>query len=435
MAIIPQVSMFSWENDIENLGDNERLRFVLEHMPDEALVEELEKERGRGRDDYPVRAMWNLFISMVVFGHGRQADVLRELSRNVQLRWLCGFGDGKTPKAYTMSRFVSKLKGHQKEVLNIFVILSDKLYDLLPGFGEILAIDSKWTWSLANRKTKRKNPDGRSETDAAWGKKRYSGVDSDGNEWSKEEECFGFKTHLLVDAKYELPVAFIITSANESDVVCGKALLKKLAKKRPHVIRRCNYLTGDRAYDDTELIEWLQEAKQSIKPVIDKRSMWKTETEKEIEGCPGRYYDEQGNVYCYSAEKGERHQMVAIGYDNERKAQRHRCPFNHYGVSCSESATCQLPKTIRVPLSTDVRIFTEVGRTQYQWKRIYASRTAVERVNSRLDVSFGFEIRRVRGKDKMELFATIAFAVMNALAVGSIKENRPERMRSLIRAS
>lgn len=62
MAIIPQVSMFSWENDIENLGDNERLRFVLEHMPDEALVEELEKERGRGRDDYPVRAMWNLFI-------------------------------------------------------------------------------------------------------------------------------------------------------------------------------------------------------------------------------------------------------------------------------------------------------------------------------------------------------------------------------------
>jgi hypothetical protein len=128
-------------------------------------------------------------------------------------------------------------------------------------------------------------------------------------------------------------------------------------------------------------------------------------------------------------------QLGVAGYAKEGKAQRHRCPFNHYGVSCSESATCQLPKTIRVPLSTDVRIFTEVGRTQYQWKRIYASRTAVERVNSRLDVSFGFEIRRVRGKDKMELFATIAFAVMNALAVGSIKENRPERMRSLIRAS
>ncbi|REJ27107.1 MAG: transposase, partial [Caldibacillus debilis] len=37
MAIIPQLSLFSW-NEIEELGDLERLRLVLENMPDEAFM-------------------------------------------------------------------------------------------------------------------------------------------------------------------------------------------------------------------------------------------------------------------------------------------------------------------------------------------------------------------------------------------------------------
>jgi len=433
MAIIPQISMFSWENDIENLGDNERLKFVLENIPDEALVLKLEKDRGRGRDDYPVRAMWNMFIAMIVFGHGRVASILREMRRNVQLRWMCGFEDGQVPTESAASRFLSKLKSNQVEILDIFVTLADSLYDILPDFGEALAIDSKWVWSSANRKSSRNNPDSRSEIDAEWGKKTYSGVKSDGEKWSKEMKCFGFKIHLLVDTKYELPVAFIVTGANESDIVCGKKLLGELAIDRPHVIQRCKYLTADRGYDDTDLIRWLQHSKQDIKPVIDKRTMWKIEEEKEVVGCQRRYYNEHGEVFCYSFDKGERHLMVAIGYDEERKAQRFKCPALHYGVTCSELDTCELAKTIRIPLSTDARIFTKVGRTQYQWKRIYASRTAVERVNSRLDVSFGFEIRRVRGKPKMELFSALAFAVMNALAVGCIKTGKLDRMRSLIK--
>ena len=55
MAIIPQLSLFTWD-EIEELGDLERLRLVLEHMPDEHLMQKLEQKRGKGRDDYPVRA-------------------------------------------------------------------------------------------------------------------------------------------------------------------------------------------------------------------------------------------------------------------------------------------------------------------------------------------------------------------------------------------
>ena len=56
MAIIPQRTLFSWE-EIEPLGDLERLQLVVETLPDEDLMRTLETARGRGRDAY--RAMWN----------------------------------------------------------------------------------------------------------------------------------------------------------------------------------------------------------------------------------------------------------------------------------------------------------------------------------------------------------------------------------------
>lgn len=44
MAIIPQLRIFGWK-EIGELGDLERLRLVLEYMPDERLRRQLEKER------------------------------------------------------------------------------------------------------------------------------------------------------------------------------------------------------------------------------------------------------------------------------------------------------------------------------------------------------------------------------------------------------
>ena len=78
MAIIPQQTFFVW-NEIEKLGDLERLRLVVEHMPDEELMQTLEKERGNGRDDYPIRAMWNSILAGVVFEHPSNESLIREL--------------------------------------------------------------------------------------------------------------------------------------------------------------------------------------------------------------------------------------------------------------------------------------------------------------------------------------------------------------------
>ncbi len=66
----------------------------------------------------------------------------------------------------------------------------------------------------------------------------------------------------------------------------------------------------------------------------------------------------------------------------------------------------------RISLEEDPRVFTPVARQSYKWDRIYKARTSVERVNSRLDVSYGFENHTVRGIDKMELKCSLSLMVM-----------------------
>ena len=57
MAKIIQQKIFRWK-DVEASGELERLRMVIEEMPDEELMKVLESERKGKRDDYPIRAVW-----------------------------------------------------------------------------------------------------------------------------------------------------------------------------------------------------------------------------------------------------------------------------------------------------------------------------------------------------------------------------------------
>lgn len=83
MAIITQKKLFGWK-EIEDLGDLERLYLVLNYLPDEKLMRVLEEERDKGRDDYPVRAIWNSILAGVVYEHRSVQSLRRELKRNGQ---------------------------------------------------------------------------------------------------------------------------------------------------------------------------------------------------------------------------------------------------------------------------------------------------------------------------------------------------------------
>jgi hypothetical protein len=69
------------------------------------------------------------------------------------------------------------------------------------------------------------------------------------------------------------------------------------------------------------------------------------------------------------------------------------------------------------------------GRNRH---REYAHRTAVERVPSRLDVSFGCALHTIRGLAKMQARCSLALWGMLGRAPGRIRQQHPELLRSLV---
>ena len=273
MAIIPQPRLFGWE-EIEKLGDLERLLLVFRNLPDEKLMQQLERERGYGRDDYPVRAVWNSILAGIVYQHPSVESLRRELTRNGQLRFICGLRGNDVPPEWAYSRFFKKLFEHRQLVDEIFNTLVKQCCEELPRFGCNLAIDGKAIDSYANRK-KEGSPDGRRDLDADIGVKTYGGKREDGTMWEKIKSWFDYKLHLIVDADYELPVAFKVTPASHSEVKQAHVLLDEIDANNPEILEQCATLIADRGYDDGKLITKAWDD-HKIKAVIAIRNLWKS---------------------------------------------------------------------------------------------------------------------------------------------------------------
>lgn len=437
MAIITQKSLFDY-TEIQSLGDLKRLKLVLDYLPDEEFMQHLEDDRGNGRDKYEIRAMWNTILAGIVFEHNTIASLRRELKRNGQLRHLCGLKNiVPPPSAY--SRFLSKIMEdeHMLYIEDMFNNLVNKLRELLPDFGEKLAIDGKAVDSFANSHNYENEEeladDRRRDLDANYGKKTYHFEDEEGNNYTKVKSWFGYKLHLIVDASYELPVAFKVTPASDAENPVAHELINELDQTHPEILKDCKYFLGDRGYDDGKLIKVLWD-NHWIKAIIDIRNMWKDgEETKLIEGEVNVVYDYCGNVYCFDPVTDKKREMAYGGFEKDRNTLKERCPAEHFGLSCKGKEECPVAGSTRIELSVDRRVFTPVARQSYKWDRIYNARTSVERVNSRLDVSYGFENHTVRGLKKMRLKTSLSLMVMLAMAVGRIEEKQEENMCSLLK--
>jgi len=438
MAKLLVPHLFKWQ-EVEAKSDLERLRLVLDHLPDEGLMKKLEAHRDKGRNDYPIRPVWNSVLAGIVYQHESVESLRRELLRNGELREACGFdphkGSEAVPPPYGYTRFLKLLIRFKPESDAMFDTLVDTLKGLLPELGVSVAVDSKGV-SSAGRPTKESGEDGRRDRDADWGKKTYHGQREDGTLWEKVVRWFGYKIHLMVDTTYEMPIGYRVTRASESDTKQLLPMVKEVKQKHPEIYKDMCRLAADKAYDSEENCRDLYD-EHGIKPVIDIRCMWRDKETKLIDGrhADNIVYDEGGTVYCLCPATLEQRPMAYGGFEKDRMALKYVCPMRAYGLTCKGSHQCEhAMKGERVSLEMDRRIFTPIARSSYAWEREYKKRTAVERVNSRLDVSFGFEKHFIRGRKKMEIRVGLALCVMLAMAVGRIKEQRQELMRSLVKS-
>jgi len=367
MARLLAPYLFTWK-EVEVKSDLERLMLVLEHLPDEDLMKKLEEHRKWGRDDYPIRAVWNSVLAGVVYQHGSVESLRRELLRNGELRERCGFdphkGSGAVPSSWGYTRFLKVLFRFKPEIDGMFDRLVEELKGLLPDLGLSVAVDSKGVNS-AGRPAKKLERDGRRETDADWGKKTYRGEREDGTLWGKVVKWFGYKIHLLVDTSYEMPLGYRVTRASVSDTTQLLPLVEDLKEKHPKIHRDIDAAAGDKGYDSEENCRRLYD-EHGIKPVIDIRQMWRDKETKLLD--PKRsdniVYDEVGTVYCICSKTGEQRRMAYGGFEKDRMALKYICPVKAYGLTCSGSDECgHAMKSERVSLEIDRRIFTPVSRS------------------------------------------------------------------------
>jgi len=419
MAIIPQINLFDY-SEIEKLGDLERFYLALGGIDDENLMRKLEDWRGNGRDDYPVRVMWNLFIAMKVFGHLSIESFRRELSRNSQLRKVCGLNDydfehGKrkhlVPPARVFSGFIKLLEKFISEIEEIFSKQVDELSKLLPDFGKTSAGDGKYIDSFAKKAPKEQTAtDDRTENDAKWSTKESHYTDSNGNPKIKKEHHFGFKAHIICDVETELPIAFSVTTANADE---KKEMLKLLESPllSNEMRQAIQHLLLDRGYDSTRLIKSVKD--MGIIPVVDIRNCWKSDEKTKQYKNSDMVYNFKGDVFYVVCDNNEPdgvryEKMKYEGYDKQKKCLR----YSYEG------------KIHKIYISYDERIFLPIARDSEKFRKLYKGRTAVERLNGRLDRDYMFEDHYLRGLKKMKLMVSLSMIIMNGMAIGKIKEGK-----------
>lgn len=206
-----------------------------------------------------------------------------------------------------------------------------------------------------------------SDADASWGHRSSVGTRKGGG-------FYGYKVHAAVDTQTELPVAWVVTSARESETHHVGPLVDA-ARRRGLAVQTA---TLDKGYDVSPVYDAL--AARDVRPVIPLRM-----TGRVVRG-------EHRPPTCGHGE------WTFAGADAKRNATKWRCP----------TAECQ-PRSVWVKAD---RLHPLIPRGTDRYKALYRERTAVERFFGRAKHGHALAALRVRGLDRVRLHVDLTMLVM-----------------------
>lgn len=215
----------------------QELRAIFSQIPSAGLLKLLAKHRWTGRRGFDLAAMWHAFLASYYLNLTSTAALVRALADNPYLSTTCGFNPTKPlPHRTTFSRFFGRLTGYADVIHELFVTLTDVLGHRIPGFGEIVSVDSTpvKTYSNPQRREIR-------DPEASWAVRGgKAGV-------LKKDWVYGFKLHLAIDAQTELPIGAAITTGSAPDGPQMVPLLFRCRSRFSWLAPR--YVLADKAYD------------------------------------------------------------------------------------------------------------------------------------------------------------------------------------------
>jgi transposase len=387
-----------------------------------SLVEDKYSSLPQGAEGYDPISLFKAQLLIYLGEVNSDRKLVEALRYNGRLCLLCGFNFLKTPSNGTFTNFRARLGDDTfYEILHNLIAQAIVLKVIRGGDT---AIDSTHIWAYANQyghktcqcKGKCDCPKSFSDADAKWGAK------------SKDYFFFGYKVHLIVDAKSQLPLEVKVTSGEKADSPQAKPLLKGARGKHPQV--KIHTVSMDSAYDDYGNYRFaVKEA--HIAPII----ALNPRTHVNMQSLLSLNLSPDGSYRCFAGFK-----MVYCGKDDKRSRLKFRCPAAMGRCECLFRSTCSKSpygRTIYLKPDDDYRLIGTIPRGTALWKKKYNARTSVERAYSEEKGSHKLADPRVRGLAKVKIHVYLALCAQVIKRIGAAITQgliRPEPVVYPIRA-
>lgn len=196
---------------------------------------------------------------------------------------------------------------------------------------------------------------------------------------------FGYKVHLVADARHDIPLTVAVTTGSQSDMTYLAPVVEETSPTPEVVI-------ADRGYDSSDNSEWLH--RRGIAPVIHKRRLHSGFHTRDN----GRTYSEKGTPLC---ECGR--QRLYLGADPETGERVYGPDTDcERGGKLEGFSRCDVE--VRVNPADDIRLFGgAIRRDGPEWKMTYRKRWSVERVFKRYKERSVLDNHSFRGISRVRL--------------------------------
>jgi hypothetical protein len=343
-----------------------------------SLVAELEAHRWTGRKGYPIRSLVGACLVKSLYAIPTWSRTAALIGEHAALRDAIG----DAPSVYACYRFAAKLRALRPLLDYCLSRIVERLRAELPNYGRDIAIDASDLPAYANgqRFVSKNGPERErfSDPDASWGHRSAISTRKGGG-------FYGYRAHLAVCTRTELPVAWRVETARAHESSLADDLLGRVKERVA-----AQTATLDKGYDVGPVYESCE--RLGVLPVIPLRK------------TPAVVKGEHKPPTC------EHGTWTFAGADAKRGRTKWRCP----------SGQCA-PASVWRKAS---RLHPLIPRESKRWGDLYRGRGAVERTFGRLKNEYGLKPLRTRGLARVQLHADLTCLAMLASALARARAVR-----------
>jgi len=188
-----------------------------------SLISDLQETRWTGRPGYSIRAMVGLALVKSVYTLPTWSRTVRLVAEHAALQDALGVA----PSVHAAYRFTVKLREHSAALADCLDRVLAGLHEAIPDLGTNLALDGSDLPAYANGM--RDLPNGKprehyADPDASWGHRSAISTRKGGG-------FYGYKVHAAVDTKTDLPIAWRVETARDSEHEYMSSLLDTVLRR------------------------------------------------------------------------------------------------------------------------------------------------------------------------------------------------------------